>query len=134
MTDVAIRDGEGTPPPSLRIKPHWSRRLAGEVATLLAALMLLLGIGLVALDTAPGHRWLVDRLQEIETKSGLRIRIGRIEGSIFGESRLRNVQVLDPQEESDHAIAALNDRIVADERVVAVQLTVRDGVTLVRRA
>ena len=96
MTDVAIRGGEGAPRP-LRIKRHWSRRLAGEVATLLAALMILLGIGLVALDTAPGHRWLVDRLQEVETRSGLRFRIGRIEGSIFGESRLRSVQVLDPQ-------------------------------------
>jgi caffeoyl-CoA O-methyltransferase len=32
------------------------------------------------------------------------------------------------------AIAALNDRIAADPAVVAVVLTVRDGVTLVRRA
>jgi caffeoyl-CoA O-methyltransferase len=31
------------------------------------------------------------------------------------------------------AIRELNDRIAGDERVVAVQLTVRDGVTLVRR-
>ena len=31
------------------------------------------------------------------------------------------------------AITELNDRIAADERVVAVQLTVRDGVTLIRR-
>ena len=31
------------------------------------------------------------------------------------------------------AIKELNDRIAADERVVAVQLTVRDGVTLIRR-
>ena len=30
-------------------------------------------------------------------------------------------------------ISELNDRIASDERVVAVQLTVRDGVTLVRR-
>jgi caffeoyl-CoA O-methyltransferase len=35
--------------------------------------------------------------------------------------------------ESTVAIRELNDRIAADERVVAVQLTVRDGVTLVRR-
>ena len=28
---------------------------------------------------------------------------------------------------------ALNDRVAADDRVVAVQLTVRDGVTLIRR-
>ena len=31
------------------------------------------------------------------------------------------------------AIQELNDRIAADDRVVAVQLTVRDGVTLIRR-
>jgi translocation and assembly module TamB len=95
MTDVAIREGEGAPSPPLKIKRHWSRRLAGEVATLLVVLLILLSIGLVALDTAPGHRWLVDRLQQIETQSGLRFRIGRIEGSIFSESRLRNVKVLD---------------------------------------
>ena len=36
--------------------------------------------------------------------------------------------------ESTRAIAELNDRLASDERVVAVLLTVRDGVTLVRRA
>ena len=56
--------------------------------------MILLSLGLVLLDTAPGHRWLVDRIGG-RTATGLRFRIGRIEGSIFGESRLRNVQVLD---------------------------------------
>jgi caffeoyl-CoA O-methyltransferase len=39
----------------------------------------------------------------------------------------------DPDDESTRLIAALNAKIAADERVVAVQLTVRDGVTLVRR-
>jgi caffeoyl-CoA O-methyltransferase len=37
------------------------------------------------------------------------------------------------QDESTRAIAELNDHIAADERVISVQLTVRDGVTLVRR-
>ena len=94
MAEMVVTEGGDAPPP-MRLRRHWSRRLAGEVVTLLVALLLLLGIGLVALDTAPGHRWLVDRIGEIETKSGLRFRIGRIEGSLFGESRLRNVQVLD---------------------------------------
>ena len=96
MSDVAIHEDEDAPPPRVRLRRHWSRRLANELAALLIALLLLLAMGLVALDTAPGHRWLVDRISEIETKSGLRFRIGRIEGSVFGESRLRNVQVLDP--------------------------------------
>jgi caffeoyl-CoA O-methyltransferase len=36
-------------------------------------------------------------------------------------------------EESTRAIREVNDRIANDERVTAVMLTVRDGVTLVRR-
>jgi caffeoyl-CoA O-methyltransferase len=36
--------------------------------------------------------------------------------------------------ESTRAIAGLNDRLARDERVVATLLTVRDGVTLIRRA
>jgi caffeoyl-CoA O-methyltransferase len=36
-------------------------------------------------------------------------------------------------EESTRAIREVNDRIASDERVTAVMLTVRDGVTLVRR-
>jgi caffeoyl-CoA O-methyltransferase len=39
----------------------------------------------------------------------------------------------DDDSEATRSIKTLNDRIAADDRVVAVQLTVRDGVTLVRR-
>ena len=44
---------------------------------------------LVLLDTAPGHRFIVDRIARFETASGLRIRIGRIDGSIFGKTQLQ---------------------------------------------
>ncbi len=54
-------------------------------------------------------------------------------GLIAIDNTLWSGKVLDPPDESSRAIAALNDRIVADERVVAVQLTVRDGVTRIRR-
>jgi caffeoyl-CoA O-methyltransferase len=54
-------------------------------------------------------------------------------GLIAIDNTLWSGRVLDPQDEQSQAIAALNDTIAADERVVAVQLTVRDGVTLVRR-
>jgi predicted O-methyltransferase YrrM len=39
----------------------------------------------------------------------------------------------DDDSEATRSIKALNDRVAGDDRVVAVQLTVRDGVTLVRR-
>jgi caffeoyl-CoA O-methyltransferase len=54
-------------------------------------------------------------------------------GLIAIDNTLWSGKVLDPADEHSRAIAALNAKIAADERVVAVQLTVRDGVTLVRR-
>ena len=52
------------------------------------------------------------------------------------DNTLWSGRVLDDEDESEatRAIRELNDRIAADERVVAVQLTVRDGVTLIRRS
>ena len=54
-------------------------------------------------------------------------------GLIAIDNTLWSGRVLEPEDDHTRAIAALNDKIAADERVVAVQLTVRDGVTLVRR-
>ncbi len=49
------------------------------------------------------------------------------------DNTLWSGRVLDPPDETTRLIAALNDKLASDDRVVAVQLTVRDGVTLVRR-
>jgi caffeoyl-CoA O-methyltransferase len=54
-------------------------------------------------------------------------------GLIAIDNTLWSGKVLDPPDEDSKALAALNDKIAADERVVAVQLTIRDGVTLVRK-
>ena len=78
-----------------RLRPDWPRRLLNELIALFIALLFLVAAGLVLLDTAPGHRFIVDRIGRLETASGLRIRIGRIDGSIFGKSQLRNVAVSD---------------------------------------
>jgi translocation and assembly module TamB len=80
----------------IRTQRSWPRRLAYELLALLLSLFLLGAAALVVLDTAPGHRFLIDRIARIETASGLRIGIARIDGSIFGETRLRGVTVADP--------------------------------------
>jgi caffeoyl-CoA O-methyltransferase len=51
------------------------------------------------------------------------------------DNTLWSGRVLDEADDSEatRAIREINDRIANDERVVAVQLSVRDGVTLVRR-
>ena len=52
------------------------------------------------------------------------------------DNTLWSGRVLDDGDDSEatRAIRGLNDRIASDDRVVVVQLTVRDGVTLLRRA
>jgi translocation and assembly module TamB len=94
MSDAAIETGEQELP-RRRIRPDWPRRLANELLALFIALLFLLAGLLVLLDSAPGHRFIIDQLGRMETASGLRIRIGRIDGSIFGKSQLRNVSVAD---------------------------------------
>jgi translocation and assembly module TamB len=78
-------------------RKHWGKRLLTELLVLLLVLMSLALGGLILLDTSPGHRFIVDRLARVETATGLRIRVARIEGSIYGEARLKGVVVADPQ-------------------------------------
>lgn len=57
-------------------------------------------------------------------------------GVIAVDNTLWSGAVLDPADtgESTEALRRFNDHVRADPRVVCVQLTVRDGVTLIRRA
>ncbi|BEV01672.1 translocation/assembly module TamB domain-containing protein [Novosphingobium olei] len=72
---------------------RWSRNVA---LAAIAAIGLLLA-GFAVLDSSLGHRFVVDRIAALTPGSGLRIRIGRIEGSLFGSATLRNVVLSDPQ-------------------------------------
>src|SRR5436305_329444 len=94
MVEAAF-DTPTTAPSRARLRRDWGRRLLNELFALFVVLLFLLAGLLVLLDSAPGHRFIVDQLRGMETASGLRIRIGRIDGSIFGKSQLRNVNVAD---------------------------------------
>jgi caffeoyl-CoA O-methyltransferase len=57
-------------------------------------------------------------------------------GLIVIDNTLWSGRVVDPDPEDENSVtlAELNDRLVGDDSLVVVQLPVRDGVTLVRRA
>jgi caffeoyl-CoA O-methyltransferase len=57
-------------------------------------------------------------------------------GLIAADNTLWSGRVLDDSDDSEgtEAIRAFNEHVIADERVVSVMLTVRDGITLIRRA
>src|SRR5436190_9957949 len=94
MAEAAVIT-QGSKPPRRKLRQDWPRRLLNELFAAFVALLFLLAGALVLLDTAPGHRFIVDRIGRLETASGLKVRIGRIDGSIFGKSQLRNVSVAD---------------------------------------
>jgi caffeoyl-CoA O-methyltransferase len=56
------------------------------------------------------------------------------DGLIVADNTLRGGTVLEPDDEGGRAMAAFNDRAASDPALLTVQLTVRDGLTLIRRA
>jgi caffeoyl-CoA O-methyltransferase len=54
-------------------------------------------------------------------------------GLLVADNVLWSGRVLDPKDDSDRAIAGFNERVLHDPRVEKVLLTVRDGMTLVRK-
>src|SRR3546814_1948841 len=59
------------------------------------AIVLLLFAALAWLDTGAGHRFVVARVAALSPSSGLKIRIGRIEGSIYKNAVLQDVRLYD---------------------------------------
>lgn len=89
--DAPAMDDAGAP-------PRRRRRLWAPLRWLLwllAGIAALLGAAIVAIDTDPGHRFLADRIAALSPSSGLRIRIGRIDGSIWGRTELRDLRLYD---------------------------------------
>ena len=54
-------------------------------------------------------------------------------GVIMADNTLSSGRVLNPSDEMSEAIAKFNEHVHADSRVECVLLTVRDGITLIRR-
>ncbi len=79
--------------PSRRRWP-WPVRWLGGIVALLMVVAGGVGFGI---DTDAGHRFIVDRIAELKPSSGLRIHIGRIDGSIWRHARIRDLRLSDPQ-------------------------------------
>ncbi|MEY4721280.1 MAG: hypothetical protein RIQ46_1005, partial [Pseudomonadota bacterium] len=76
--------------PAGRMRKGW--RIAARA---LAGLALALAVLAVVIDSPIGHRLAADVIAGWKPKSGLRVSVGRIEGSLFGHARLRQVTLFD---------------------------------------
>ena len=64
-------------------------------AALVVLALLAAGVLAYVADTSIGHRYIADRIAALKPANGLRIKVGRIEGSIYGATRLRNLRLAD---------------------------------------
>ena len=90
--DAAANDGIV----AARRPPLWQRILKW-VGIAVASLLVLLLLVVFGINTDPGRRFVADQLGGYTTASGLNIKVGRIDGSLYGKMVLSDVRVADPK-------------------------------------
>jgi translocation and assembly module TamB len=81
-----------------------ARRAAGPrivkgMLGVLGGLVLLVLLAVFGLDTGPGHRFVADQIRGLTFENGMKIRVGRIEGSIYGAMRVHDLSIRDTKGE-----------------------------------
>jgi translocation and assembly module TamB len=89
MEEVA--EDIAAPPPA----PRRRNRVLRAIGWVLLGIVAAFGIAIWSVDTGPGHRLIADKIASLKIKTGLRIRIGRIDGSIWNRAVLRDVRLYD---------------------------------------
>lgn len=82
-------------PPAKRV--GIARRALGWAIRGGALLLIMVVIALTVLNSPIGHRFVVDQIQRLQPENGLKIRIGRIEGSLYGQLYIRDLVLSDPK-------------------------------------
>lgn len=83
---VVIREG----------RPLW-QKIAIGIAGLIVALLLLVAGLLFGLNTQPGKRFLIGQIAALQLESGMKIEVGRIDGSIYGDMVIHDLVLRDPK-------------------------------------
>lgn len=76
---------------------RWPRRLAKGVAIVVIGLVVLVAAIILGLNTQPGRRLVANQISQLEFATGMKIGIGRIDGSLYGEMVIRDLSVSDPE-------------------------------------
>lgn len=73
------------------------RALLGLLGTILLIIIAVLAGAAYWLDSDSGHTYIIDKVEALQPADGLRIKIGDIEGSIYGEMEVVNLELADPK-------------------------------------
>ncbi|WP_267396871.1 MULTISPECIES: translocation/assembly module TamB domain-containing protein [unclassified Sphingomonas] len=116
-------------------KPPLWQRILKWLLWLVLGLVVLIGIVVFGINTDPGHRFVANQIGGYNTASGLNIKVGRIDGSLYGQMVLSDVRVSDP-----NGVFLTSPKLAVDWRPFAfaknhvdVRALSTDLVTLARR-
>ncbi|MBC2778414.1 translocation/assembly module TamB domain-containing protein [Parasphingopyxis marina] len=93
MVQTGAEIADGSEPP--RRDPLGRRLFRGAMIAVAGLVILLIAIA-VLIDTPPGRRFIIDRIEAMEPANGMRIRIGRIDGSIYSQMTVSDLRLYDP--------------------------------------
>lgn len=84
-------------------RSSWGRRVQIRIAKTIALVVLGLAVLAVAvifgIDTGPGHRFVANQIAGLKFENGMRISVGRIDGSLYGKMTLHDLSVRDTKGE-----------------------------------
>ncbi|ESQ79974.1 translocation/assembly module TamB domain-containing protein [Asticcacaulis sp. YBE204] len=98
--DHAQTEADDLPPPERKTpekKPFPVKKALLWTGGVLGGLIVLAGMAVAGLDSDPGKRFIVSQIVGLKPDNGLKIGIGRIEGSIYGDMTVHDLTVADPQ-------------------------------------
>ncbi|MBA4090401.1 MAG: hypothetical protein C0494_07410 [Sphingobium sp.] len=77
-------------------RPLWQKIAIGLIGLILA-LVLLAGGLLLGLNTQPGKKFLIQQIAALQMESGMKIEVGRIDGSIYSDMTIHDLVLRDPK-------------------------------------
>ena len=76
---------------------NWSMTILRGIGLSLLGLVLLFALFLIGLNSDAGRRFVVTQVEKYEFENGMKIGIGRLDGSLYGQMVIRNFTLSDPK-------------------------------------
>ena len=95
MAGGAAEPMEDTPPP--RRSNPWPRRVLRWTGIVVGGLLALIALFVVGLNSDAGRRFVVTQIEKYEFSNGMKIGIGRLDGSLYGAMIVRDFTLSDPK-------------------------------------
>ena len=97
--DIEVQAAEEAGPAQRTVWERVRLRLFKTVIGVVLGAVVLVAAVIFGIDTGPGHRFVAEQIGGLKFENGMRIRVGRIEGSLYSQMTLHDLSVRDTKGE-----------------------------------